>query len=154
MIHTQKTQPAPNPDGKDYHFKVKNLTVTPEGKFCHTYGIDGKYSLVYDTLPSWARTTEKANQILDGSTDPKNLRQNFDKLYQAAETDYMSGSKTDTNTKLIAETIHNQDDKDRLIDICQLRIADEERNAHGAPMAGALCSETIKFGKIIAALKP
>jgi hypothetical protein len=117
MTYTQKTQAPPSTYDKEHHFKIKNLTVTPEGKLCHRYGTDGKYSLVYDTLPAWARTTEKANQILDGSIDPATLRQNFDKLYLAAQTDYMSGSKADTNTKLIAETIHNQDDKDRLIDI-------------------------------------
>jgi hypothetical protein len=155
MVHTEKTPNSPIPLKKEeYHFEVENLSATADGKFVHSYGTEGQYSHVYGDLPAWARTTEKANQILDGSSNPTILRENFDKLYNAAETDYLKGNGSTLETKSIAETIQNQDDRERLINICQLKISDEEKSNQGDAMSGTHNSQLIKLHAIIEALKP
>ena len=96
---------------KEYYFKLENLTITTDGKYCHSYGADNQYQLIYNTLPAWARTIEKINHILDQSIDPPALRRDFDALYLAAQDDYMRNDRQGTQTKLGANKIVNQNNK-------------------------------------------
>lgn len=147
--------PEIDPNYRPYHLPFDKLAQTASGKWVFDCG---SIINVYNSLPRWAETTKRINDLLDDSAkrgvDPVVLRSGIDQLKEAAFVDYnahASGHFDKANSSILA-VVRDLDPRCLvpLQQVFRMRLEDETKSCEQlGQMAFSHCSEMFKLQHIV-----